>query len=113
MSYVPDKTAPATGTHAEIFAVVRRIPPGTVATYGQIAALAGRSGAARLVGYAMHRCPPALPWHRVINARGRISLAADSTAGLMQRRRLEEEGVIFIGGRVDLNRYQWDGNGHA
>jgi methylated-DNA-protein-cysteine methyltransferase-like protein len=55
----------------------------------------------------MHRCPSGLPWHRVINAQGRISLPAASTAALAQRRRLEEEGVVFIGGKVDLDRFGW------
>lgn len=90
-----------------VFDVLRRIPPGRVATYGDLAALAGRPGAARQAGYAMHRCPAGLPWHRVVNARGRISLPSDSTAGLAQRRRLEAEGIVFIGGRLDLARYRW------
>lgn len=90
-----------------VYQVVRRIPQGSVATYGQIAALAGRPRGARQVGYAMHRCPSGLAWHRVINAQGRISLPADSTGGLAQRRRLEAEGVVFIGGRVDLSVYGW------
>ncbi|KEZ78938.1 MGMT family protein [Salinisphaera hydrothermalis] len=95
-------------SHERIFAVVRRIPLGRVATYGQIARLVGRPRAARQIGYAMHRCPPGLPWHRVINAQGRISLPPDSTSALTQRRRLIEEGVVFIAGRVDLTRYGWD-----
>ncbi|MBS61641.1 MGMT family protein [Salinisphaera sp.] len=94
-------------TYTAVFDVVRRIPCGRVCTYGEIARLIGRPRAARVVGYAMHRCPPGLPWHRVINAQGRISLPADSTAGLAQRRRLEEEGVALIGGRVDLDRFGW------
>jgi methylated-DNA-protein-cysteine methyltransferase-like protein len=96
-------------SYTRIYAVVRYIPRGRVATYGQIAELAGLGRAARLVGYAMHRCPKALPWHRVINAAGRISLPAGSTAALTQRRRLEAEGVVFFGGRVDLDRYRWRG----
>ncbi len=95
-------------SHDAIFTVVGRIPAGRVATYGQIAALAGYAGHARLAGYAMHRCPPGLPWHRVINAKGGISLPADSTAAMTQRRKLEAEGVVFIGGRIDLARYRWD-----
>ncbi|MGB7756448.1 MAG: MGMT family protein [Salinisphaera sp.] len=95
-------------SHEHIFAVIRRIPPGRVATYGQIARLAGHPRAARQIGYALHRCPPSLPWHRVLNARGRISLPADSTSALTQRRRLIEEGVTFIGGRVDLACHGWD-----
>lgn len=94
-------------SYEHIFAVVRRIPTGRVATYGQIARLVGRPRAARQIGYALHRCPSGLPWHRVLNARGRISLPADSTSALAQRRRLEAEGVVFIAGRVDLARYSW------
>lgn len=97
----------ASDSHARIHAVVRRIPSGKVATYGQVAALAGLAGQARLAGYALHGCGDALPWHRVVNAAGKISLPADSTAGLAQRRRLEQEGVVFLGGRVDLDRYRW------
>ncbi|HET7313977.1 MGMT family protein [Salinisphaera sp.] len=95
-------------TDERIFEVVRRIPPGHVATYGQIARLVGRPRGARRIGYALHRCPSGLPWHRVINAQGRISLPADSTSGLAQRRRLSEEGIVFISGRIDLDRYGWD-----
>ena len=93
--------------YADVFTAVRRIPRGRVATYGQIARHIGRPSAARSIGYALHRAPAGLPWHRVINAQGRISLPADSTSGLAQRRRLEDEGIVFIGGRVDLDRYRW------
>lgn len=85
-----------------VYTVVHGIPAGRVATYGQIAEMAGRPRAARQVGYAMHRCPANLPWHRVVNAQGRLSLPADSSSGLAQRRLLEAEGVVFIGGRIDL-----------
>lgn len=94
-------------TRQRVFAVVRQVPAGRVATYGQIAELAGLPRQARLVGYALHNCPADVPWHRIINARGRISLPADSTAGLAQHRRLAEEGVAMIGGRIDLVRYRW------
>ena len=93
--------------YERIYAVVRRVPPGRVATYGQVAELAGLPRQARLVGYALHGCPRNLPWHRVINAGGRISLPADSTAAMTQRRRLMDEGVVFLGGRVELARYRW------
>lgn len=78
-------------------------------TYGEIARAAGVPGGARLVGYALHRAPEglALPWHRVINAQGRISLPPGSAAHEEQRRRLRAEGVRFVGGRVDLRRYRW------
>lgn len=93
--------------YQRIYEVIKRIPTGHVATYGQIAELAGLSRHARLVGYALHGCPRHLPWHRVINAKGRISLPADSTAAMTQRRRLAEEGVVLLGGRIDLARYRW------
>ncbi|MES1925141.1 MGMT family protein [Salinisphaera sp. T31B1] len=96
-------------SHQAIFEIVAAIPYGRVTTYGQIARLAGLAGQARLVGYALHRCPPGLPWHRVINARGQISLPCESTSALTQRRRLIEEGVRFSGQRVDLSVYGWDG----
>lgn len=95
-------------SHSDIYAVVSNIPSGKVATYGQIAELAGYPRQARLVGYALHGCPQTLPWHRVINAQGRISLPSDSTAAISQRRRLQEEGVAMLGGRVDLKRYRWE-----
>jgi methylated-DNA-protein-cysteine methyltransferase-like protein len=81
-----------------------------VATYGEIARLAGIEGQARLVGYALHALPPqnAVPWHRVINARGGISLPGDSHAYLLQRTLLEQEGVEFDAqGAVDLSRFGW------
>jgi len=97
--------------HERIYAIVRRIPRGKVASYGQIAALAGLGGHARLVGYALHALPEGsgLPWHRVVSAAGRISLMrSPSGAGLTQRMRLEREGVRFDGrDRVVLDRHQW------
>jgi|SRR5699024_7848883 len=90
-----------------IYAVVKRIPAGRVATYGQVAELAGLGRHARMVGYALHGCPRNIPWHRVINAKGRISLPADSTGAMAQRRLLTTEGIVFLGARVDLARYRW------
>jgi methylated-DNA-protein-cysteine methyltransferase-like protein len=94
--------------YPEVWAAVARIPRGKVATYGAIAALCGRPGQARFVGYALHNLPPGIdiPWHRVINSRGEISLRGPSEAN--QRRLLRVEGVAFSGGRVDLNRYGWN-----
>lgn len=89
--------------------MVRRVPRGRVATYGQIAALAGLKGRARLVGYALHALPPAsaVPWQRIVNASGGISLHP-MDGGLTQRLRLEQEGVRFdLRDRVDLARHQW------
>ncbi|MEN9502402.1 MAG: hypothetical protein RI964_1687 [Pseudomonadota bacterium] len=96
--------------HQQIYAVVRQIPEGKVATYGDVAALAGLPNHARLVGYALHALPPYtdVPWQRVINAQGRISLGrADIGGELQQRRLLENEGVVFLNGRVDLTVYRW------
>ena len=100
-------TAPD-GTHARIYKTVSRIPRGRVATYGQIARLAGLRGQARLVGYAMHALPTGsrVPWQRVINARGEISLPGSSA--VRQRELLEREGVRFDAkGRIDLDRFLW------
>ena len=91
---------------ARIYAVVRRIPRGSVATYGQVAERAGYPGHARQVGYALHALPPGttVPWHRVINARGEVSARADGE-GLTQRLLLEREGVRFDArGRVRRGR---------
>jgi methylated-DNA-protein-cysteine methyltransferase related protein len=95
--------------YQRIFAVVRRIPRGRVATYGQIASLAGLRGSARRVGYALFSLSPAtaLPWQRVVNAKGGISLDP-MNGGLTQRLLLEKEGVVFDArGRIALTRYQW------
>lgn len=103
-------------THAEIFAVVRRIPAGRVATYGQVAALAGHPGHARQVGYALSALHPdsPIPWHRVVNAQGAISArTTDSGGALVQRMRLEQEGIAFRGGRVPLKQYRWSPDEHA
>jgi len=97
-------------TYQRIYAVIRRIPRGRVATYGQIAELAGLPGHARQVGYALHALPAgtAVPWHRVINARGEVSLRTSPGGELTQRMLLEREGVRFDArGRVDLGRVGW------
>lgn len=98
-------------THQRIRAVVARIPRGRVATYGQIAALAGLAGQPRLVGYALHALPDgsSLPWQRVVNARGEVSRRSDPSGHEnLQRAMLEKEGVRFDArGRLDLARFQW------
>lgn len=107
-------TVPQLSTHGRIHAVVRRIPRGRVATYGQVAALAGLPRQARLVGYALHSLPSstAVPWHRVINARGMISTRSSGSPSLSQRLLLEREGVRFdLRGRVSLSRFQWKPSG--
>jgi methylated-DNA-protein-cysteine methyltransferase-like protein len=102
--------APRTG-YRRIYEVVRRIPRGRVATYGQVAALAGLPHAPRVAGYALHALPQGspIPWHRVVGAGGRLSLARLSPDGATtQRLRLEREGVRFDGrGRVDLEASGW------
>ncbi len=98
------------GNYKRIYGVVRRIPRGRVATYGQVAALAGLGGHARQVGYALSALADAkgVPWHRVINARGEISVREEPGGDLVQRRALESEGVQFAeSGRVSLERYRW------
>jgi methylated-DNA-protein-cysteine methyltransferase-like protein len=94
-----------------IYAQVRKVPRGKVATYGQIASLAGLDGQARQVGYAMAALlsHSAVPWHRVINAQGRVSMRREGPGGsIIQRQMLEREGVMFDGGgRVALARFGW------
>jgi len=103
--------APLSASYTRIYAVVRRIPRGSVATYGQVADVAGMHGAARLVGYALHasRDHHGLPWHRVVAAGGRLTLVKlDPSAAMTQRIRLEHEGVAFTGrGTVDMAACQW------
>lgn len=90
-----------------VWRLVRAIPRGRVATYGQIAAWLGRPRAARAVGQALSGCPQDLPWHRVVNARGGISARARMSSVLTQRLRLEAEGVTLRRGRVPLRQYGW------
>lgn len=88
-----------------VWQVVSLIPPGQVATYGQVATLAGMSEQSRLVGRILSRLPTdtRLPWHRVINSQGRISNPNRDN----QRERLEAEGVSLVNGRVSLREYRW------
>ena len=98
------------GRWARVYSVVRRIPEGKVATYGQVAELAGLGRNARQVGYALHalRSEMGVPWHRVVNARGEISLGHLGGADVTQRLRLEREGVKFNArGRIDLKVFRW------
>jgi len=93
--------------YQRIWEAVAGIPPGCVLNYGEVARRAGLPGKARLVGRALGRAPKkmVLPWHRVVNAQGRISFPEDSTKAAEQRRRLEEEGVEFEDGAIDLERF--------
>lgn len=100
----------------QVKAILRRIPRGRVATYGQIAALAGRESAARGVAWVLHSSsdPAGLPWHRVIGGEGRISLRR-GRGFEEQKKRLAAEGIaVGRDGRVDLKRYLWEpGTGAA
>ena len=96
--------------YPRIYAVVRRIPRGRVATYGQVADLADLPGCARQVGYALHALSEdsGVPWQRVVNVRGQISLRRERGIEPIQQQLLEAEGVEFDGrGRIDLRRAQW------
>ena len=93
-----------------IYAVVRRIPRGRVATYGQIAEIAGLEGHARQVGYALHSLPSdaGVPWHRVVNSFGEVSRRSDSDSDELQIELLRAEGVVFdTAGRIELRRFRW------
>jgi len=96
--------------NTRVYEAVRRIPRGRVATYGQIALLAGNPRAARAVGWALHRnpMPGVIPCHRVVNRTGRLAPAFAFGGSAVQRRMLEEEDVCFLpDGSVDLARCQW------
>ena len=97
-------------TNAErIWQVVAAIPKGRVATYGQVADLAGLPRAARLVGRTMSNLPKGskLPWFRVLNSRGELSFARDSVRWRRQRDKLAAEGITLIKGRLSLKAYRW------
>lgn len=95
-----------------ILAVVSQIPYAKVATYGQIARLAGLPRHARLVGRILSHLEEDtdIPWYRVINSQAKISLnKLDSSGQNIQQQKLMQEGILLKGDRVDLKRYQWDG----
>lgn len=95
-------------TFERIYEVVKSIPKGKVATYGQVALLAGNPRWARVVGYALHNnpSPSTIPCHRVVNREGRVALNYAFGSGEVQRQLLEAEGVVFEpDGRVDLKKY--------
>ena len=97
-------------TFDKIYEVVKQIPYGQVATYGQIAALAGNKRWAKVVGYALHVNPDPdnIPCYRVVNKEGRVSDAFAFGGGNKQIELLKEEGVEFIDGFVDMKKYQWE-----
>ncbi|MEM8995648.1 MAG: MGMT family protein [Acidobacteriota bacterium] len=96
-------------SYRRIYEVVLHIPEGRVATYGQVAELAGLPGHARQVGYALHALrDDDVPWQRVINAKGEVSPRSEPGREGLQRAILESEGVAFkANGRIDLERYRW------
>ncbi len=96
--------------YERIYSTVRKIPRGRVATYGQIAALAGMPGHARQVGYALNALPAdsRVPWHRVINERGTVSPRAVPVYEEVQKRLLQQEGIeLGVNDRIPLERYRW------
>ncbi len=101
-----------------VWDVVSKIPRGKVTTYGAVGSMIDRPKGiraryyvavrARWVGSAMASCPPKLPWHRVINAQGKISVRSGNDHHLLQRELLEKEGIQFDErGRIDLGKYLW------
>lgn len=97
-------------TFDKIYEVVQYIPKGQVATYGQVAALAGNRRWARVVGYALHAnpMPDKIPCYRVVNKEGYVSKAFAFGGENQQIALLEAEGVTFIDGHVDMEKYQWE-----
>jgi len=95
--------------YGRIWEAVKKIPQGRVSTYGAIAQLAGLPGQARLVGYAMFNLPAGadVPWHRVVNAGGKISLPPGRESGRRQKILLKREGVTFAGEKLDLKLVGW------
>ncbi len=105
-AFSPD--SPAARREA-LYLTLAQVPPGRVVSYGQLADLAGLGRAARWVGRVLGQLPDgtALPWHRVVGAGGRMSLAAGTPSGTEQRARLRAEGVTLRNDRVDMRRHGW------
>ena len=93
-----------------IWHVVHSIPRGKVASYGQVARMAGLPGYARYVGHTMKLLPAGtkLPWYRVVNSQGRISFKPGTRQYLLQKSLLEKEGIVFISGKFSMKQYGWD-----
>ena len=118
MNYLPPPNKQV--FYEQVWDVVRQIPYGMVATYGQITKLVPQpenisaedyqSSAAQWVGLAMSACPDDAPWQRVVNSQGRISY---KSAAVRQKRLLQSEGVLFSEDRLNLNEYQWRGPGQS
>jgi methylated-DNA-protein-cysteine methyltransferase-like protein len=105
----PMGLSPAEARRTALYLTLHQVPEGTVVSYGQLAELAGLGRAARFVGRALSQLPDGsiLPWHRVIGAGGRISLAPGTVSGEEQRARLRAEGVTIRNNRVDMQRHGW------
>ena len=97
--------------YSSVWKVVSEIPSGHVLTYGEVARLAGLPRAARRVSQALRRAPRdmELPWHRVINSQGKISFPEDSSGWKRQKDKLENEGVVFLKGKVNLDQFGYRG----
>jgi methylated-DNA-protein-cysteine methyltransferase-like protein len=93
-----------------IWETIQDIPPGYVASYGQIAEIAGIPRGARQVGYALRHTPDGLelPWHRVVQASGKSAFDPDGRAFRTQRDRLVDEGVVMLNGKVNMSNYRWE-----
>lgn len=109
------RTSNAETRRAALYLALAQIPEGQVTSYGELAAVAGLGRAARWVGRVLSQLPDdtRLPWHRVMAAGGRLSLAAGSLAGEEQRARLRAEGVTVINDRVDIRRHGWNSAQHS
>jgi len=100
-------------SHVRIWQTVQLIPVGSVATYGQIADLAGLPGRARMVGKALGKVPKGgwqskqVPWYRVINSQGKISFPLESEYFLKQKQQLQYEQVVILGAKIKLAEFQW------
>jgi len=101
------KRSSSLAVYPRIWRTVSRIPRGKVASYGTIARLSGFPIQPRIAGYALHNLPDGIdiPWHRVINARGRISLPGKR--GVEQRQLLEREGILFVRSTIDMKKFGW------
>lgn len=112
----PDSpAASAEARRAALYLVLAQVPSGKVVSYGELAALAGLGRAARWVGRTLSQLPEGtrLPWHRVIAAGGRLSLATGTTAGAEQRARLRAEGISILNERIDIARHGWRPTEHS
>ena len=108
-SFDPAGLSPAEARRTALYLTLNQVPEGRVISYGELAALAGLGRAARFVGRTLSQLPDGstLPWHRVLGAGGRISLAPGTVSGEEQRARLRAEGVTIRNNRVDMERHGW------